>query len=65
MFSGFPDRMFLGPDRRVAFVEFKTEIGTVKKNQDKAHDTLRRLGWTVAVIRTKQQFIEFLDEWLR
>jgi len=52
-YVGFPDRIILGPNRIVLFVEFKQVGKDPRKKQGHVHHTLRRLGFEVFVI----------DEW--
>jgi len=54
--TGLPDRLFLIPGGRVWFVEFKAPDGRTSKRQHVVHTALRRLGFTVDVVRTRGEF---------
>lgn len=62
---GFPDRTVIGPGPAIGFAELKTSTGRVSKPQQKWIDLLRRFGFRVAVIRTKDETTTFLDEVLK
>lgn len=52
--AGVPDRIVLLPGGRVLFVELKRpKGGEVRKLQEWWHDKLRRLGFTVWVVRSR------------
>lgn len=59
--SGLPDRLCLMPNGKVAFAELKTTGKKPRKIQVVLHEELRRLGFKVAVIDTKQGVEEFID----
>ena len=43
-----PDRLFIGPGPRFAFIEFKAPLRTPTPNQDREMDRLKRLNVPVA-----------------
>jgi hypothetical protein len=57
--AGLPDRMVLLPDRRLYFVELKTETGKLRPAQHMVRRKLGLLGWDVHVLNSKSQ----VDEW--
>lgn len=60
---GFPDRMCLGPDALVFFVELKRPKGGVSRiGQDKAHARLRKFGFRVYKLHTKDAINEFIED---
>lgn len=65
LFPGFPDRMLLGPGRKIAFVELKTPGGALRPAQKRVFSgLLARLGWTVEVIAEVEHALLFLEKWL-
>ena len=57
-----PDRMVLQPDRRVLWIELKTEGGRLSEIQKYRHEELRRLGQDVRVVCNKEQVDELVEE---
>ena len=49
--AGWPDRMFLGRDMQIRFVEFKAEGGQLTPLQKRRHAELSKLGWSTAVVK--------------
>lgn len=62
--AGFPDRIILAPDGRVAFVELKRPGGRVRPLQEATIRRLRALGFRVEVLDRPGQVRAFLNEWL-
>ena len=60
--DGMPDRLLLFPGGRLAFVEVKAPGKKPRPLQQKRHEQLRELGYTVAVLDDPQQIPEILDE---
>ena len=58
---GWPDRLVILPDGRVAFVELKTKGGQVAPQQQVRRDQLQALGQSHAFIWTR----EGVDRWCR
>lgn len=58
-FAGIPDRLALLPGGRAVFVELKSEGRKPRKLQRIVHTQLRRLGFPVWVIATKEELDEF------
>jgi len=54
-FNGFPDRMILLPGERVFFAELKRPGEKPRKLQGAVHRMLRKLGFRVYVIDSKEQ----------
>ena len=57
---GMPDRLVLLPKGRVFFVELKSTGRTPEPLQRKAHNDLRRLGFSVYVIDTTEKLQDLL-----
>lgn len=57
----YPDRLFLGPDKKVFFVEFKRPGQKLRTHQRASHARLERLGWTVYVIDDFDSFVRLLN----
>jgi hypothetical protein len=60
--DGMPDRLVLLPEGRMGFVEVKAPGKKPRPLQQKRHEQLRELGYTVAVLDDPQQIPEILDE---
>lgn len=60
--DGMPDRMVLLPEGHMGFVEVKAPGQKPRPLQQKRHEQLRDLGYTVAVLDDPQQIPEILDE---
>ena len=48
--AGWPDRLFLGPDMQVRWVEFKQERKKLTPLQRRRHAQLSALGWDPNVV---------------
>lgn len=59
-FSGLPDRLVLLPFRRIWFVELKAPKKEPSEIQNWVHGLLRKLGFTVLVLDTKEKVKTFL-----
>ena len=63
--AGVPDRIILLPGARICFVETKRpKGGRLSKLQEKWHEWLRDLGFTVWVIWTRADLAAFQAEWM-
>lgn len=60
---GLPDRLCLFPTGKVVFVELKTTGQKPRKIQLYIHEQLRKLGFRVEVIDTKQGVINLCNEY--
>jgi hypothetical protein len=60
-FVGFPDRLLLGPNRLIEFVELKARNGKARAAQLWVHGILKRLGFEVAMLHTVEAVDEFLE----
>jgi hypothetical protein len=60
--DGVPDRLLLGPEGRVIFVELKAEGGKLTQLQRYQIDRLRRLGHDVRVLVGAAEVEDFLRE---
>ena len=60
--DGMPDRLVLLPEGHMGFVEVKVPGKKPRPLQQKRHEQLRNLGYTVAVLDDPQQIPEILDE---
>jgi hypothetical protein len=58
--SGVPDRILIGPDRQIAFVEFKTQRGRQTPLQKRWQARLEERGFHYAVVRSTAEFEQFL-----
>lgn len=63
-FLGLPDRMCLMPHAKIAFVELKSTGIKPRKIQLHVHDMLRKLGFRVEVLDTKEQVINFVNDFI-
>lgn len=61
-FDGMPDRLLLFPNGRVAFVELKAPDKKPRTLQLSRHRLLRKLGFKVFVIDSKEQIGGVIDE---
>jgi G:T-mismatch repair DNA endonuclease (very short patch repair protein) len=59
-FVGFPDRIVLLKGGIVIFVETKTETGKPSPVQFRVIDALRKLGFRVEVILSKEEVDDFI-----
>lgn len=59
-FRGFPDRIVLMPKGRIYFVELKRPGATPTNIQNKVHNQIRALGFTVEVLSTYDEVDGFL-----
>ena len=60
--DGMPDRMVLLPEGRMGFVEVKALGKKPRPLQQKRHEQLQGLGYTVAVLDDPEQIPEILEE---
>ena len=60
--DGVPDRIVLLPGSKMAFVETKAPGKTPRPLQLHRHAQLRKLGFTVYVVDSKEQIERILDE---
>jgi hypothetical protein len=49
--AGWPDRLFLGKDMQVRWIEFKADGGKLTELQRRRHAELSALGWSTAVVK--------------
>jgi len=49
---GIPDRLIIGKNQEVFFIEFKSEKGTLKKHQKYFRKLLRSFGFRVMIIKS-------------
>ena len=61
-FDGVPDRVVLLPHGKIAFVELKTEGGTLRPLQVRRKRQLESLGFSVYCVDTAEQIGGILDE---
>ena len=61
---GWPDHTILGHGGRIAFIEYKVPGGAFQPLQKLMHRRLRKLGFTVVVIDSKQGVDEFFRDWI-
>ena len=60
--DGMPDRMVLLPKGRIGFVEVKAPGKKPRPLQQRRHEQLRDLGFTVSVLDDPEQIPEILNE---
>lgn len=60
--DGMPDRLILMPGGRMAFVEVKAPGRKPRPLQESRHSMLRRLGFRVYVLDSREQIGGILDE---
>lgn len=61
-FDGMPDRLILLPKSTIAFVEVKAPNKAPRPLQLSRHEMLKRLGFKVYVLDSKEQIGGILDE---
>lgn len=59
---GVPDRIVLLPRGRCIFVELKSETGKLSTSQKRMLRTIEKLDHDTAVLRSKEDVDDFLDE---
>ena len=59
--SGLPDRLVLLPGGHLYFVEMKSEGKKPSPIQKVVHKKLKRLGFEVWIIDTKEKVLNFID----
>lgn len=64
--AGFPDLFLAVPSNGFhgLFLELKTEKGRVRESQKTYGDMLRRQGYVVEVVRSLDEFIKVINEYL-
>lgn len=60
--DGFPDRLVLLPEGRIAFVEVKATGKAPRVLQLRRHEQLRRLGFKVYVLDRPEQIDQILED---
>lgn len=60
---GAPDRELRFPNARTIYIETKAKNGRVKRWQTEYHNDLRKFGYTVAVLWTKEQITQFFADY--
>ncbi len=63
--AGWPDRLFLGKDMQIRWIEFKTADGKVTPLQRQRHAQLAALGWSTAIVRTVEEGKAVLDNMIK
>lgn len=59
--NGVPDQLVFWPGAKLHLVETKSKDGTVEPHQEREHDRLRALGFTVYVISTKAAVDRYIE----
>ena len=57
---GAPDRLFITPDRRVFFIEFKRRGAKPRPEQLYEHERLRARGLRVYIVDNREQGLEVI-----
>lgn len=60
-FTGMPDRIIMLNGGRLFFVELKSPVGALGIRQIVVHRMLRVLGFSVAVLNSKESINEYLN----
>ena len=60
--AGMPDRLLLLPGGRALLVELKAPEGKLRPIQQRRHQQLKNLGFTVHTINSQQQIDELINE---
>ncbi len=63
--KGIPDRLFVGPNRTVVFMELKTPIGRASKLQKYYINLLKELGYTAEFVDNYDRAVEILRTEMR
>lgn len=58
---GWPDQLFLGPNRRVFLVEFKRPGEVARPHQLSVHRQLSAVGFDVAILDSFEAFCHWFD----
>ena len=61
-FNGVPDRIILAPKGRIFFVETKAPNKRLRKLQEYVCNLIKKLGFVVLRIDTKEKVLEFIKE---
>ena len=61
-FDGMPDRLVLFPEGRIGFVEVKAPGKRPRPPQISRHRLLRKMGFQVYVLDTREQIEVIIDE---
>ena len=59
--EGTSDLLFIG-DKKIAFVEIKTETGTVRKEQENFIREVQKLGHVAGVVRSVEDSMELIKD---
>lgn len=60
--DGVSDNIIIAPSGKVYFVEFKTPTGTQQENQKEFQEVVTNLGHRYIIIRSLEQFKEFVSK---
>jgi hypothetical protein len=60
--DGFPDRLVLLPEGKIAFVEVKATGKVPRELQLRRHEQLRRLGFRVYLLDRAEQINQILED---
>lgn len=60
--DGMPDRMVLLPEARIGFVEVKAPGAKPRPLQERRHEQLRDLGFSVSVLDSPEQIPGIIEE---
>lgn len=61
--AGLPDRMVLWKNSHILFVELKAPGKKIRSLQAAAHRVLKRLGFQILVIDSKEKVLEMMDDY--
>lgn len=64
LYNGLPDRMVLMPGGKIFFAEIKSEGRKTTMIQNHVHAQLRKLGFHVYIIDTKEQVEQVIQRYM-
>lgn len=62
MLAGAPDLICVGDQGKVAWLEVKAATGRLSPAQEDLHETLRRKGHAVAVVRSQDEAVQAMRD---
>ena len=60
---GLPDRMFVGPKRKIFLVEFKRPKEPLRPSQVRTITSFKEMGWTIYVVDNLAYFKQIMREY--
>ena len=59
--EGFPDLLYIGPEKATSFVEVKTDKGRASEAQNRFHAMLQRFGHKICIARSAEEAVSFIN----